>query len=559
MGEIGSSLCLMEKGYAAVLGDDGCIHFILGSGTYFGEGALLSARVASSTVKALTFCDIFELSREDFEEIVNATMTVPAQERLEIQIGASLNKSKTINQNIIKNLKDYPKTKSIFSRDFSYTVGEVRCAVKSSWMGRSISSTPARCQVVLNPDSTTYFLWNILVLMSIVYNIFMVPYQCSFNFTSRLINWYFWSSDCVLLCDMYLSCFKIGFHQDGEIVVDPLQVKSNYMAKRLKVDIISIIPYDVFYIILVAKNGYNDAMIAALLRIPKLCWLVRLPTLLRSIFQFLQDTDIPIAPLRLVEFFSGIILIAHWAACGFYILARVHSNSNSSCEQYSLQQQQQKQSQMNISSCMWNGTWIARQIQNMKLPNNGGTSLQKYLRALNWALPTLVTVVVGDVVPVNMTETLYAFIWIVVGVSMNAAIIGNVANIVTNIDSDSLSFLKKTDEIKKYVRNCHVSPRLLKRVDMYISDLWAHNADISGDSFLAELPKTLQIQVTERTRYWHVSHCPYFDFCSNEIVKALSLRLKLMLYSSDDIIVSFGDIGVGTFNTNLLLLGLSHE
>lgn len=539
MGEIGSSLCLMEKGNAVVIGDDGCIHFILGSGSYFGEGALLSARVASSTVKALTFCDIFELAREDFEEIVNATITQPAQERLEMQISVSLNKSRTINKNIIKNLRDYPKTASIVSRDFSCAAG---MKVVQSRIGRINTSVSKQQLLVLNPDSTICFLWNVLVLLSILYNLWMVPYQLSFNFKSRLINWLFWSSDCVLMGDMYLSCFRIGFHRDGELVMDTFQVKSNYMTKRFKIDVISIIPYDVLYIIL-AQNGYYDIMIASLLRMPKLCWLARLPSVLRSIFQFLEDTDMLLAPLRLVEFFSGIILIAHWAACGFYILARVNSDSNSRCDYSS-----QEHSPLKISSCIWNGSWISRQIQNMKLPINGGTSLQQYLRALNWALPTLVTVVIGDVVPVNMIETLYAFIWIVVGVSINAAIIGNVANIVTNVDSDGLSFVKKTDEMKKYVKNCKVSPGLLNRVDNYISDLWAHNADISGDSFLAELPKTLQIQVTERTRYWHISHCPYFDFCSTEIIKALSLHLKLMLYSSDDIIVSFGDIGFGKLN-----------
>jgi hypothetical protein len=171
--------------------------------------------------------------------------------------------------------------------------------------------------------------------------------------------------------------------------------------------------------------------------------------------------------------------------------------------------------------------------------------MQRYLRAVNWALPTLVVVVIGDVVPVNMRETLYAFIWMIVGVSVNAAIIGNVANIVANIDTDTLKFAKKADEIKKFVKNLRLSSTLMNRIDSFVYELWEHDSDVSGDSFLVELPKTLQIQVTERSRYWHISHCPFFDFCSTEIVKALSLRLKLMLYSTEDVIVSFGDAGVG--------------
>ena len=193
----------------------------------------------------------------------------------------------------------------------------------------------------------------------------------------------------------------------------------------------------------------------------------------------------------------------------------------------------------------WKGTWIHRQMKNMKLPRSGGTSLQRYLRAINWALPTLVVVVIGDVVPVNMHETLYALLWMVVGVSVNAAIIGNVANIVANIDADSLCFKKKSDDIKRYMKIQNVSPALLSRVDLFMTEFWVHSVNVNGDSFLAKLPKTLQIQVTERTRYWHISHCPFFDFCSVEIVKALSLRLKLALFSSHDNIISYGDNGVG--------------
>ena len=124
-----------------------------------------------------------------------------------------------------------------------------------------------------------------------------------------------------------------------------------------------------------------------------------------------------------------------------------------------------------------------------------------------------------------MNETLYAFAWMIVGVSLNAAIIGNVANIVANIDEDSLSFAKKADNLKRYIKAHNVSQQLLRRIDVFISEVWDHNADVDGDKFLDDLPKSLQIEVTERTRYWHISHCPFFDFCSVEIVKALSLRL----------------------------------
>ena len=54
---------------------------------------------------------------------------------------------------------------------------------------------------------------------------------------------------------------------------------------------------------------------------------------------------------------------------------------------------------------------------NGKIPIDGGNVLQRYIRSFHWALPTLVVVVIGDVVPVTSAETLYAFVWMVVGVT----------------------------------------------------------------------------------------------------------------------------------------------
>jgi hypothetical protein len=180
---------------------------------------------------------------------------------------------------------------------------------------------------------------------------------------------------------------------------------------------------------------------------------------------------------------------------------------------------------------------------NGKLPVDGGKPWQQYIRAFNWALPTLVVVVIGDVVPVNMNETFYAFIWMVVGVSVNAAIIGNVANIVANIDSESSLFAKKAEEVKRLVITSNISIDLQSRIESFVASLWLHRDAAEEESFISKLPETLQIQVTEHSRQWHIRNCPFFDFCSHDIVKTLSLRLISALFSSGDLIVYHGDMG----------------
>lgn len=54
-------------------------------------------------------------------------------------------------------------------------------------------------------------------------------------------------------------------------------------------------------------------------------------------------------------------------------------------------------------------------------------------------------------VPTTSPETLYVFLWIFVGVTINAYIIGNVANIIANLESEQNDFATKVDEIKRYM------------------------------------------------------------------------------------------------------------
>ena len=168
-------------------------------------------------------------------------------------------------------------------------------------------------------------------------------------------------------------------------------------------------------------------------------------------------------------------------------------------------------------------------------------------RAFNWGLPTLVVVVIGDVVPVNSSETLYAFVWMLVGVTINAAIIGNVANLISNVDSESSHFMKKADDIKMFMHRTNVTQELQNRINFFLTFLFDHRDRLLENTFIEELPVSLKIKITEKNRHRHLRNCPFFDFCSNEIVRALSLRMSLLLFSKDDVLVHVGDQGQEMF------------
>ena len=80
-------------------------------------------------------------------------------------INASLKKSQQMNGNIMQNFRDRPKCKSRVCRDF--------LSVDSKTKSRGTSKG------TINPNDFSCFLWNIIVLTAILYNLWMVPFQIS--------------------------------------------------------------------------------------------------------------------------------------------------------------------------------------------------------------------------------------------------------------------------------------------------------------------------------------------------------------------------------------------
>lgn len=285
-----------------------------------------------------------------------------------------------------------------------------------------------------------------------IYNAWIIPFRLAFDTANNsiVIDWVF---DTCFVFDVVLNYLFIAYVHNGELITDPTRIKRNYMATRFKIDLISTFPFD-----LVAYYLFpGTPLIGEMFRLLKMFRLGRHFGTLEKLFLFLEDHHISLAGLRLVEFLSGVVLFAHWAACGFFLFARWKS-SRANCE---------------VLCCEWEGTWIQKQIEDGKLPIDGGATWQQYIHSFNWALPTLVVVVIGDVVPITSPETLYAFLLMAIGVTVNAAIVGNVANIVANLESDSSDFAGRVDQIRSYMHKHHLSYDLHARVDDFTRYLWS--------------------------------------------------------------------------------------
>lgn len=525
-GERGFEMYFLKRGQVVVTSSSVSAPLrVLSRNDFFGESCLLGSSLSGATVKACTYCECFTLQRDDFNDAISGS---PYAKQVKIDLANLVVQAKRRNQMSTQNFSDHPKC--------------MRLLVAATDEPASESSLSTKSALFL-PGSPFLLIWSSFLLCICIYNAWIIPFRLSFDTKNKsiAIDWIF---DAFFVMDMWFNYRFISFIQDGELVTDPEGIKHNYMTRRFKMDLISTLPFDLVAHFVVPETP----IIGEMLRVLKMMRLGRHFGTLEKVFGFLEDHNISLAGLRLVEFLSGVVLFAHWAACGFFLLARWESSRTDCSFIVDGSEYDTNEWAPALSECLWEGTWIHKQIRDGKLPIDGGATWQHYIRSFNWALPTLVVVVIGDVVPTTSPETLYAFLLMAIGVTVNAAIVGNVANIVANLESDSSDFARRVDEIRNYMHKHHLSYDLHARVDDYTRYLWmAHSGNVREDEFILRLPYTLQTDVIAQTRTKLLVQCPFFDFCPNDIVKALALCLKPKTFCAGDIICAAGDFGQSMF------------
>jgi len=71
VGEPGDAMYFIKHGEIEIVAADGSVLATLGSGSFFGESALLTARPRNASARAADYCDVFMLNHEAFERVLS--------------------------------------------------------------------------------------------------------------------------------------------------------------------------------------------------------------------------------------------------------------------------------------------------------------------------------------------------------------------------------------------------------------------------------------------------------------------------------------------------------
>eukprot|EP00118_Oscarella_pearsei_P019152 m.201918 g.201918 ORF g.201918 m.201918 type:complete len:383 (+) comp39600_c0_seq89:1089-2237(+) len=238
--------------------------------------------------------------------------------------------------------------------------------------------------------------------------------------------------------------------------------------------------------------------------------LMKLPSLVRFGDMADSRTSFPnrLRVLRLLIYLSTVI---HWVACFQYMLSEYEGFGSN------------------------NWVYPALEGENALL-------LTKYIKCLYWSLLTLTAI--GETPnPETNLEYIINGMTFLVGVMIFAAVVGNVGDVISNMNAARMDFQSRMDCIKQYMNHRGVPEVLQRRVKKWLDYSWTRTQALDEASLLSMLPGQLRAEIAIHVHLETLKKVDIFANCERGFLCELVLKLRSQIFSPGDYICREGEVG----------------
>jgi voltage-gated potassium channel len=177
----------------------------------------------------------------------------------------------------------------------------------------------------------------------------------------------------------------------------------------------------------------------------------------------------------------------------------------------------------------------------------GTTKFVRYLNAFYWTITTLTTIGYGDITPDTPGQTFYVILIEILGAGMYGLVIGNIANLIANIDVAKTQYKEKLDKINTFLKYRNIPFNLQRKINDYYNYLWESRRGYDESSVLADLPGPLKESVSLFLNKEIIEKVPIFEAASTDLIKDVVMNMEPVVFTPGDYIVRAGEVGYDMF------------
>ncbi len=342
---------------------------------------------------------------------------------------------------------------------------------------------------LIHPDSGFVIYWGLFVISAAVFAAIEIPLILVFNYKEGLlligINWFV---TLIFIIDVFIN-FNMAVYTKGVMITDRRFIAKRYLKSWFIVDLIAAFPFSFL------RMCFSLSKMFRLIRIIKS---IRMFDLVHKI----NRSRINPAILRLFFLIFWVLLLAHLIACG----------------------------------------WIAINGLNPEIDH-----ITQYIRAYYWTITTLTTIGYGDITPDGNLQTVFVIFIELIGAGIYGLIIGNIANLVANIDVAKTQFKKKMETINTFLKYRDIPDQIQKKVNQYYNYLWETRGGHNDAQILHDFPLSLKTDISLFLNKDIIEKVPLFEGTSKEFINEIILNLTPVVFTPNDNIVTAGEVGNDMF------------
>jgi len=364
-----------------------------------------------------------------------------------------------------------------------------------------------RPKFIFRSSSSWHIRWDLLIIFLALYNTVSIPFFVSFGEDNvpTVITLFEWVIDGLFVLDILINFRSTFVNHNGEEIFNPKTIAKHYgFSLSFLIDLLAVVPFELIPA-LVGLDLSNKNL--RLLQILKMVRLLRL----RRIITYLKfKTDFKLG-LRIVMLITTLFLFVHIVGCFWYMIVYLDEK------------------------------WIPPKDITFNDLFYGEEELS-YNYAVSVYYATLM-LLGADVMPYDVTQTIYCCIMLLIGSIVTAALLGHMTVLVQSLNRKTAKYHEELDTANQAMKNLNLPNDIQSQVIEYISYTYS-NRDQQDElnKFFEMISPSLKFSVLTHL-YKEVLESKCVLIISQEALEFIINKLSPVLSIPEETIVKQGDSG----------------